>query len=270
MSAWTLLKSGFALQFYFMRNNRAALVSSLVWPYLTLGLLLGMGAFFGSPEHLSQKVGARVNYVTYFVASTVAAMTSLDLLWGVGGSVLHHRWAGTLPYILLSPEGTSATLVLSYVPRYLLSAGIQLAEFAPLILLVEGGAPGASKVAVMALAVTLGMLPALGFAALFASLMLMVKEESNILGWLNPLILLFSGAFYPAYLLPVWARAISYALPTTYTIELARLASVIGSPEMRGVALLAGVLAAMSVVYNAASSVAVEAGERRAMREGAV
>ena len=270
MGLRTLLKSGIVLDMYFFKNNRFAFVSMLIWPYLILGLILGMGALFGSAESFRENVGAAVNPLTYFVASTLAAMVSLDVLWGVGGSVLHHRWIGTLPYILLTPHRTSVTLVLTYVPRYLLTAGIQLAEFAPLILMTEGVGSGALKLGVMALAVTVGMLPILGFSALFASFLLSIKEETNVLSWVNPLILLFSGAFYPAYLLPKWARLISVALPSTYTIELARLSALMGSPELRKVTALIGILVAMSAVYNLVSGLVIQAGERRAMREGAI
>lgn len=266
----TLLKSGIVLDLYFFKNNRSAFVSMLIWPYLTLGLILGMGAMFGSAESFRQNVGLPVNPLTYFVASTVAMMVSMDVMWGVGGSVLEHRWVGTLPYVILSPNRASVTLVFTYVPRYLLTAAIQLAEFAPLVLAVEGFSNGALKLGVMALAATVGMLPLLGFAALFASFLLSIKEESNILSFLNPLILLFSGAFYPAYLLPRWAQLISAVLPSTYTIELARLAALIGSPELRRVTLLIGALVAMTALYNSASGLVIQAGERRALREGAI
>lgn len=270
MGLKTLLKSGILLDLYFFKNNRSASISRLIWPYLTLGLIMGMGILFGNTQSFRQNVQAPVNPLTYFVASTLAAMVSLDVMWGVGGSVLFHRWIGTLPYILLSPNRTSITLVLTYVPRYLLSAGIQLAEFTPLILMVEGVTGGTVKLCIIALALTIGILPLLGFSALFASFLLSIKEETNVLGWLNPLILLFSGAFYPAYLLPRWARLISIVLPSTYTIELARLSAIIGSPVLRRITSLIGVLAAMSVIYNSASGLVIQVGERKAMKEGAI
>ncbi len=270
MALRTLFKSGVMLDIYFFKNNRLAFFSMLIWPYLTLALILGMGYLFGSTESFKQNVGVSVNPLMYFIASTLATMVSLDVMWGIGGSVLEHRWIGTLPYILLSPNRTSIILVLSYVPRYLLNASIQLVEFAPLIFVMEGFCGGLFRLSIMILAVTLGMLPLLGFSALFTSFLLSIKEESNVLGWLNPLILLFSGAFYPAYLLPRWARIISKALPSTYTIELARLSAVMGSPELRKITLLIGALVAMSIIYNSASGLFIRAGERKAMRKGAI
>ncbi len=270
MSAWSLLKSGVLLDLYFFKNNRAAFLSMLLWPYLILGLILGMGHVVGSPQAFRRNVGAEVDPLTFFVSSTLVAMAAVDVMWGVGGSVLEHRWVGTLPYVLISPNRTSLTLVLSYVPRYLLSTAIQLAEFSPLLVLSSGPWEAAGDLAVMALAMTAGMLPLLGFSAVFAALLISIEEESNVLGWLNPLILLFSGAFYPAHMLPRWARLVSEVLPTTYTVELARLSAALGSPGASEVVTLMGILLGMSALYNAASLAAVGAGERRAMRRGAI
>lgn len=270
MGLKTLFKAGLMLDLYFFKNNRAAFISMLLWPYLVLSLILGMGTIFGNPESFKAKVGMEVDPIVYFVASTFVALSSIDVMWGVGGQILSQRWIGTLPYTLLAPYRTSVTLVVSYVPRYLLSISINILEFAPLIVIVSGAYQGVLKLGVLFLAATIGMFPLLGFSALFASLLLTIREESNILGWLNPIILLFSGAFYPAYLLPYWARLISQALPTTYTIELARTAALLSSPDLAHVTFLIGLLAGITVVYNFVAYLVIGAGERKAMREGAI
>jgi len=266
----SLLKSGIILDLYFFKNNRGAFISMLLWPYLMLALILGMGTLLGSPEAFKENVGLAVNPIIFFVASTIVAMASLDVMWGVGENVLFHRWIGTLPYILLSPNKTSTTLVFTYIPRYLLFAFIQIVEFVPLILIVEGFYRGFFEIGIFVLAVTVGMLPLLGFSALFASFLLTIKEESNVLGWLNPIILLFSGAFYPAYLLPHWARLISQILPSTYTIELARTAALIGAPKLAVITFLIGILVGLAIFYNTLAYMFVDIGERKAMKEGAI
>ncbi len=270
MGLKSLLKSGIMLDLYFYKNNRGAFISMLLWPYLMLALILGMGMMFGSPEAFKENVGLAVNPIIFFIASTLIAMASVDVMWGVGGNVLFYRWVGTLPYILLSPNKTSSTLVLTYIPRYLLFTFIQIMEFVPLILVLEGVYRGILDIGVFILAAIVGMLPLLGFSALFASFLLTIKEESNVLDWLNPIILLFSGAFYPVYLLPRWARLISQLLPSTYTIELARTVAIIGTPKLAAITFLIGVLAGMTIFYNALAYMFVDAGEKKAMKEGAI
>ena len=270
MSLWTLFKAGVALDLYWIKNNRAAFITELLWPYMILGLILGAGYVFGNPAHLSRNLGVKVNPITYFVASTTVAFSCMAAMWGVSGSILFLRWVGVLPYVVLAPHRFSATLVLSYIPRYLLGAVIQLLEFTPIILMAEGLELGLVKLGVLAVAQIVGMLPLLGFSALLAALIIIYREETNFLNWLNPLILLLSGVFYPVYFLPYWARLVAAALPSTYTVELARLAALMGSPKLAPMTALIGVLAAMTVVYNMVAMVFMGAGERRAMREGAI
>ncbi len=266
----TLLKSGVILDIYFFKNNRAQLISMLSWPYIFLILMLGMGFLFGSEETFRSNVGVRADPVIYFVASTLIAMASLSVMWEVGGSVLFHRWVGTLPYLLVAPHRTSTTLVMSYVPRYLLWSFVQLLEFLPVIVWREGLVNGLASSLIMGLAIVVGMLPLLGFAAILSSFLLTVKEETNVLSWVTPVVLILSGAFYPAYLFPAWARLLSMLLPTTYTFELARLSSLLGAPKLAEMTTLIAVLLGMSLLYNVLSISMMGKAEGRAMRSGAV
>ncbi|MCS7103148.1 MAG: ABC transporter permease, partial [Candidatus Korarchaeum sp.] len=207
--------------------------------------------------------------IMFFVTSTLIASASLSVMWDVGGSVLLHRWVGTLPYVMIAPHRVSKTLVMSYIPRYVFWNFLQLAEFLPLILW-RRGLSTVVDVGIIVLAMLVGMLPLLGFSAIFASLLLVIKEESNFLNWLNPIILILSGAFYPTYLFPLWARLLSQLLPTTYTFELARLSAIISTSVVREAVTIIGILLGMTVFYNTLSYLAVGGAERRALRSGSI
>ena len=266
----TLLKSGVLLDLYFFKNNKGNFIAMLIWPYLMLGLVVGMGFLFGSPSTFKKNIGLNIDPIAYFIASTVVMMASISVMWEVGGNVLFLRWLGALPYVIVAPHRMSIILVLSYVPRYLFYMFIQVVEFLPLLVLLEGVTAGIVKTLIMLLAVTVGMLPLLGFSALFASLLLIIKEESNVLNWLNPIILIFSGALYPTSLMPYWMWLVSRVLPTTYTVELARTIALIGSPELAPIMFLIGILMGLAVVYNILSYMLIGAGEKSAMKRGII
>ncbi|MEM4581198.1 MAG: ABC transporter permease [Candidatus Korarchaeum sp.] len=269
MSLLSLFKSGVLLDLYFVKNNKANLVAFLLWPYLTLLLILGAGLFLGSAQSFRVNVGSDVDPIAFFVSSTLIASASLSVMWDVGGSVLLHRWAGTLPYVLLSPHRTSTILVMSYIPRYVFWSFIQLAEFLP-ILLWRKGLGAMLDAGVIALAMLVGVLPLLGFSAIFASFLLVLREESNVLSWLNPVILILSGAFYPSHLFPLWARLLSQLLPTTHTFELARLSALMSGPILRDALVIMGVLLGMAALYNALSYAAMGEAERKALGSGSI
>ncbi len=270
MSLKTLIKASFVQTIYFLKNVRAMFAVYILWPYLMLGLILGAGFMFGSASSFKQKVGVNVDPVVFFIASTVVSLVSISVMWGIAGSVLELRWIGALPYVMLAPHRFSITIVVSYIPSYLLISAMQILEFAPLIIFIEGWQMGLFKIAILFLALIIGMLPLMGFSALFASILISIREESNVLSWLNPIILLFSGAFYPAYLLPRWAQFISWLLPSTYTIELARLSALIGAPKLSTITFMIGILLGMTLIYNSIASALMGAGERKALREGII
>ena len=87
MGLKTLLKSGVILDLYLYKNNRGAFISMLLWPYLMLSLILGMGILFGSPEAFRENIGLQVDPIIYFVASTLITKVSLDVTRGVRGHV---------------------------------------------------------------------------------------------------------------------------------------------------------------------------------------
>jgi ABC-2 type transport system permease protein len=269
MSLASLFKSGVFLDLYFVKNNRANLISFLLWPYLMLILMLGAGLLFGSTQSFRSNVGD-VDPIVFFVSSTLIASASLSVMWDVGGAVLFHRWAGTLPYVLLAPYRTSIILVMAYIPRYILWSFIQLAEFLPPLIIRKGIYALIIDLPILSISLIVGMLPLLGFSAIFASILLITKEESNILSWLNPIILILSGAFYPSYLFPLWAKIISQALPTTHTFELARLSALMSTPGAREVILIIGILLGMSVLYNALSYAMLGKAEERALGSGSI
>lgn len=270
MGLVSLFKSGIYLDLYFVKNNRANLITFLLWPYLMLILVLGAGMMFGSAQTFRAKVGSDVDPIIFFVSSTLIASVSLSVMWDVGGSVLLHRWAGTLPYVLLAPYRTSVILVMSYVPRYLLWSFVQLGEFIPILMWRKGILGGFADTLLLSLAIVVGMLPLLGFSAIFASFLLTVKEEANVLSWLNPVILILSGAFYPAYLFPHWVWLISQLLPTTHTFELARLAALMSAPILREVLTIMGLLLGMALFYNAISYALMGKAEGKALGSGSI
>ena len=176
MGLISLLKSGIMLDIYFFKNNKSELLSMLLWPYLMLGLILGAGMLFGSTSAFKQNTGLNADPIIYFIASTIVAMAAISVMWEVGGNILFLRWIGALPYVLLAPHRISTTLILSYIPRYLFLSLIQLLEFAPIIILVENLSSGVLKILVLALAIVVGMLPLLGFSAVFASFLLLSDQ----------------------------------------------------------------------------------------------
>ncbi len=263
-----LTKAGLYLNYTFYKNLRLQFFTIIIQPYLFWGMILALGYMFGSSQTFSRKVGMNINPVMFYLASVVVSSSSMNIMYQISGSVIYMRWSGILPYHILSPYRMSTLFIILHIPRYLLRSMISIVSFIPPIIFMEGIYNGMFKISILFLAVTVGMLPLLGFSVILASILLMVHEQTNIFTWLRPLILIFSGAYYPAYLLPEWAQLISYILPTTYTIELARTCSIIGAPNLRYMTFLIGLLLGFTGIYNSITYIFVDKSERIARKYG--
>jgi len=263
-----LFRAGLYLNYTFYKNLRLEFLTFIISPYLFWGMILVLGYIFGSSQAFSKKVGAQVDPVMFYTASVVIASSSMNIMYQITGSVIFMRWSGTLSYHILSPYRMSTLFIILHIPRYLLRSTISILSFVPPIIFMEGLYDGITKIAILFLAMIVGMLPLLGFSVILASILLIIREQTNVFNWLSPLILIFSGAYYPAYLLPKWAQFISKILPTTYTLELARTCSIIGSPNINQIVFMIALLLGITCLYNGASFLFVGKAEKIATKHG--
>ena len=250
------------------RNNKWMIFSSFVWPYLMVGFLVGLGSLSGSIENYAERIGVS-NPMFFLLSSTVIAMSSLLIVFSVTRFALENRWLGTLPYILLSPVRTSVILIASGLPDAIITPTITVMSIAPAALYLEGLAGGLKVLAVLAI-VLFGMMPLVGFSVLIGSILLFLKEESNIAEVIAPLVLLVSGIYYPLEILPEVLRLIGLALPTTYVVEVAKFISTYLTPEAHLLLTPVYILTALTFGYNLMASLVADKVEKAVKRKGVI
>ncbi|MEB3851069.1 MAG: ABC transporter permease [Desulfurococcales archaeon] len=261
-----LLRAELAVQWWWLKNNRVMLLLSFAWPYMAVLVLLGMGYAYGSVENMAERLGVDEPLV-YLMAASMVAFAASGIIDNASGVAQWHRWLGTLPYVYASPHRFPVYLVVSGFAGSLFIAVTDLAAMLPGALLAGGPRASAGLMAVFAVMI-LASLPLVGIAATAALLSLLAREEGNVLSFLNPLLLLLSGVFYPVEVLPRLLQALSALVPVRYVVEAARVASSFSGGPMRAVVVASYYLAAMIVVYNTLSAHAVAALERGARRRG--
>ncbi len=251
---------------YWYKNNRWLFFTMFLWPYLMVGMLLVVGVMFGSMKEYASRMGVSSPGFFLLSASTVA-MSSLGIVDAVAGFALYNRWLGTLNYIVLSPMRTTLIFLAAGIPDSLITMLITVTSVSPAVLYI-GGLGGGLRLLLILLVMLVGMLPLLGLSVLAASLLLLVKEESNIINSIVPFMLLVSGVFYPVEILPGLLQAVSRAVPVTYVVRAARIASVFGG--LRGAPLIAVFysLLLLALAYNGAASLAIRGAEERVRMRG--
>ena len=269
MTSWTdVFRAQLYSTIYWYKNNRLLFLAMFVWPYLMVGLIFALGVMYGSIEEYSRKLEI-ADPVLYLLASSVVAMSSISIIDAVAGFALYNRWLGTLPYIFLSPVRTPIILIVAGLPESLLSPLITIIAIIPATVYFEGML-GAGKALLVFLFIVAGMVPMLGFASLVASLILVIKEESNVLSSLVPFTLLVAGVFYPIEILPVVLQAISTVVPVTYVVEATKLVATYQLPGAGAVLVIMYSIGALAVVYNMLAFAAIRRSERAVKSVGAI
>ncbi len=261
-----LVRAELSIQWWWLRSNRAMLVLSFVWPYMAVLVLLSMGYAYGSPEVMAERLGVD-EPIVYLMAASMVAFAASGIIDNASGVAQWHRWLGTLPYIYTAPHRFPVYLVVSGFAGSLFIALTDLAAMLPGALLAGGPRAGLGLLAVFAV-MLLASLPLVGIAVAAALASLLAREEGNVLSFLNPLLLLLSGVFYPLDVLPRLLRAASALVPVRYVVEAARMASTLSQGPLRAVLAASYYLAVMIAVYNLLSTWAVARLESKARRSG--
>lgn len=267
MSLTSLVAAEIYLRLMWMKHNRLATTLQLLWPYTMVLTVFGLGTAYGSLERFKQSLGIE-DPVLYLFASSIIAFTAVSVIDYTASIATWHRWIGTLPYIATASLKPAAFLMISGVATSLFVALIEVASIIPGVVLVSG-AHGALKMLLVFLVLVLGMMPLIGVAGALAMASLVLREEGHAFSFVNPLLLLVSGVFYPIELLPRILKALSGVVPVSYIVEASKLIAGLTQTPMGELILVIIVIALMAVGYNSGGAAGVLAMERLVRRRGA-
>ncbi len=237
-----------------------------LWPYLLVGVMLGLGALIGNISLFSKRVGV-VDPAFYLLSASAVATSSVGIVDAVAGFALYNRWLGTLNYIFLTPIREAKLMIAAGIPDSIITPLISVVAVAPAALYFEG-LMGELKLTAILLIMYMSMIPLIGLSVLAATALLFVREESNIISSITPFILLLSGVFYPVSVLPKALQALSTYIPTRYVVDAAKLAAKYSSMPWGWIVIILGILAALGAVYNGVASYAVTKAEVAIRRKG--
>ncbi len=260
-----IVKAEFYAYLCWLKNNKLFAFMTLAWPYLMAAFILGLGTALGSLSVFASKVGV-ANPIFYIVLASGVLVSSINIVDYSAWTLLDLKWLGVLPYIMASPPGLKRVAMYGLIIPTMISSAISLTAVAPVAVIVEGPL-GLVKVLIVLGLVYLATIPLIGIAVIAGSLSLIFKEESFV-SFLSPLMLLVSGVYYPITFLPKILQVISYIVPVTYVVEAAKILSVFGIPPLDKLFWIAGVLVAMSILYNLIAYPGLRSVEKNVRKHG--
>ena len=232
-----------------------------------VAIIFALGMIYGNINIYSSRLKIS-NPAIYLLASSVIAMSSVFIVDAVAGFALYNRWIGTLPYIILSPIKTPILYIVAGLPESLISPFLTILAILPAAIYFEG-LLGGLKTLLILFIIFIGMLPMIGFSSLVASLILVLKEESNIISSLTPFMLLVSGIFYPIEILPRFLQILSTIIPVRYVVDASRLVATYLIPDFRLLLIILYLLALLTLIYNSLAFGVINKADRSVKKSGA-
>lgn len=263
----SVFKADTMLRLWWLKNNRVMALLELVWPYTIIIVLIGLGTSYGSLENFKRALGIE-DPILYVFASSSVAFAAVGIIDNSAAVAQWHRWLGTLPYIMTSPLKLSTYVIASGLSLSVLTVAMEYAVLLPGVLYFSG-LEGLPRIGLVLAFLLLGMMPLVAIGGVAAMASLMVREEGNVMAFLNPLLLLLSGVFYPLEVLPRLLQLLSKAVPVSYVVDAAKAAATLQEGVARDLFIVAYLIAAMIVVYNIAGLGFLGGLERATRRRGA-
>ncbi len=260
-----IVKAEFYAYMCWLKNNKLFAFMTLAWPYLMAAFILGLGTALGSLSVFASKVGVG-DPIFYIVLASGVLVSSINVVDYSAWTLLDLKWLGVLPYIMASPPGLRRVTMYGLIIPAMISSAISLTAVAPVAVFTEGSL-GLVKVVVVLGLVYLATIPLIGIAVIAGSLSLIFKEESFV-SFLSPLMLLVSGVYYPLAFLPKILQVFSYIVPVTYVVEAAKILSIYGMPPFDKLFWIAGILVAMSILYNLIAYPGLRSVEKNVRKHG--
>jgi len=249
-------------------RRRSLLLAILAYPYILMIFILLVGSSMGSPIFFEEKVG--LTPVVFLVTNGFILMSMLSIVDDILWRPILDEFIGTLPYVISSPTSRLKHYLAIPIPRLLLVFLSWTTSIVPIYMYYYGftGLVEASITLFMTVSASLSTIP---------MVMLLIGIVYGLGGgiWrivsvIRPLLLLFTGVYYPRRFMPFIGRLICYAMPQSHIVEAIQI--VLVAPQLdyilTDVFMLLGIATILIIVYSPLSSRSIYFWEHARVREG--
>ena len=146
-------------------------------------------------------------------------------LWSFGSAIRWEQQTGTLEYLYL----TNASRLVLFATRMcsrLISFTMSALYLALLMTVMFGAQIKVADPLLLLLSLFLSLFTALGFGAIYAALVLKLKQVGPLNNILQYVLIGVSGIFFPVDRLPLELKVLAYLSPFTYCVDLVRAAAM--------------------------------------------
>ena len=218
-AAWAVARK----ELQIARRYPLQLINEVLQPlyqFLLPSLLLGVTFYVGGRAIGLEASAGTDDLAGYLFLGTVVGGLVGAVFWDMAFGIKREMDSGTLEPMWLTPTRPETTVLGRAISGLILSVLASAVLVAVAMLFFGAAVAGALLVAVPAL--FLAAISMVGIGYMIASLVMVMRDPNFMIDATSFTFSSLSGVAFPVTVLPVFLQPISYALPTTYAVDLLR------------------------------------------------
>lgn len=200
--------------------------ANLVGGFLQMGIMMFMFYIFSTSAQFRNLNYTKEELYTFFLSGMCLIFFAESILWQPMNTVRTDLTNGTLEYLYSTPSNKFAYFLGSIFGVMILNSIMVFPMYIALMLYANLGIESMLQL----LGITIIYLTCISaFGIIVGALTILWKQVAGVVNILNALFQFIGGAFLPVAALPGPIRVLSYILPVTYGLDVARYVAFKGS-----------------------------------------
>lgn len=237
---------------------------------ILLGFAWGLGLLVFTaivdPVTLRGAIGT-ANYVSFLLIGIAFQSYYSAAIWGSPWEIQNELTTGQAEFTFASPVSRYSYMLSYSISQAIVNTVFQLLPMFAMSMLFIGSFPSLSAIGLTLVSIVLTFLVMCQVGVMMSCLLLIFKNISSLMSFVNFLMQVATGMFAPLQLMPNELKMIAFVIPLTHGMDLSRH-FIMGTNTIWSVGLELGALAIFLVAFTAISIFLVSYVEKKAKGEG--
>ncbi|MEM2739718.1 MAG: ABC transporter permease [Candidatus Bathyarchaeia archaeon] len=249
-------------------RRRSLFFAILAYPYMLMAFILLIGSSIGSQSFFEERIG--LTPVIFLVTNGFILMSMLSVVDDILWRPILDEFIGTIAYVISSPTSRLKHYLAIPIPRLLLVFLSGVTSIIPVFIYYYGytGLVEALIILLMTMLTSISTIPVVMFLiGVIYGLGGGIWRVTNII---RPILLIFTGVYYPRRFMPFIGQIICYAMPQSHMVEAIHL--LLSARYLDSVFIdilsLVGIATILLIVYSPLSYRSIHFWEYTKVKEG--
>ncbi|MCS7112524.1 MAG: ABC transporter permease [Nitrososphaerota archaeon] len=268
MSFLDLLRAETKFMYADILRRRSLFFAILAYPYTLMIFVLLIGSSMGSQSFFEERVG--LTPIIFLITNGFILMSMLSVMDDILWRPILDEFIGTMAYVVSSPTSRLKHYLAIPIPRLLLVFLSGVTSIIPVFTYYHGYTGFVEALIVLLMTVLASIFTIPVVLLLIGVIYGLGGGIWRITNVIRPILLIFTGVYYPRRFMPFIGRIICYAMPQSHMVEAIHL--LLSAPQLDPVFVnilsLIGIATILIIVYSPLSYRSIHFWEHTKVKEG--